>query len=152
MKSKFWKIFLPAVIVAVLGFALLNATFMLDFWWQSCLKFIFWRNVELTGNWIMAVMQASFIIIIALISWLVYRSKIGTIFKAAFTMVPVAIVLVFDGILFFRTPALAYSIGAVIMLGVLALFYYKKFPWLYYYSVLLVALGLLALGLTGTDI
>ena len=152
MKNKFWKNGLSALIVAILGFVLLNATFMADWAWQSLIKFIFLPNLELTDNWIPAVMQASFVIIIALISWLVYRSKIGTIFKAAFTTVPVAIVLVFDGILFFRTPALAYSIGAVIMLGVLALFYYKKFPWLYYYSVLLVALGLLVLGLTGTDI
>lgn len=152
MKSKFWKTVLPAVLIAILGFALLNVTFMLDFWWQSSLKFIFWRNVELTDNWVPAVMQVSFVVIMAAVCWLIYRSKLGTIFKAAFTMVPVAIVLVFDGMLLFRWPMFAYGVGSLITIGTLVVFYYRKLPWLYWFSVIVVALGMLALGLSGTDI
>lgn len=152
MKSKFWKIVLPAVIVAVLGFVFLNAIFVIDWGWTSLLKFIFWPKVELTDNWIPQVMQGSFLIIVAGLSWLVYRTKINIVFKAAFTMVPVAVILVLDGVLLYRTPVLAYIIGTVITVGILTVFYFKKLPWLYWFAVIIVALSLVIMGLTGTDI
>jgi hypothetical protein len=91
-------------------------------------------------------------VILAVLSWLIFRSKLATLYKAIFTTLPVATVLVFIAIYFNEYPVFVYSLGAFISLGVLAYLFLTKKPWLYYFSVIIVSLVMLVIGLSGVDI
>lgn len=143
---------MQALMIAVIGVALLNITFMFDFAWQSAVKFVFLRNIDLGNSWFPLYMHLLFVLLIAIISWLVYRMHLGDIYKATYTMVPAAVLLVTDGILFYRWPIYAYSVGVIASLIILYVFYQKKLSWFYYFAVLFVALVLLVMGLTGQQI
>ena len=91
-------------------------------------------------------------VILAVISWFIFRSKIATLYKAIYTIVPVATVLAFIAIYFNGRPVLIYSLGALFSLGVLAYLFLTKKSWLYYFSVIIISITLLAVGLLGVDI
>jgi hypothetical protein len=91
-------------------------------------------------------------VILAVLSWLVFRSKLAALYKAIYTTVPVATVLAFIGIYFNSRPVLIYSLGALVSLGVLAYLFFKKKPWLYYFSVIVISIILLVVALLGVDI
>ena len=90
--------------------------------------------------------------ILAILSWFVFRSKVVTLFKAIYTTVPVATVLAFIGIYFERQPVLIYSLGALFSLGILSYLFITKKSWLYYFSVIFISITLLVIGLLGVDI
>ena len=96
--------------------------------------------------------HALFLIIIALISWAVFRTRLRPLLKAIFMTVPTAVVLVTIGIVLYPSPVLPYLVGAVLTIGVVLYFYRTKRPWLYYYSVVLVALVLMVFTLMGGEI
>ena len=91
-------------------------------------------------------------VILAVISWFIFRSKLATLYKAIYITVPVATVLAFIGIYFNSRPVLIYSLGALFSLGVLAYLFLKKKPWLYYFSVIFISIILLVIGLSGVEI
>jgi len=97
-------------------------------------------------------MHALFVVIIGLISWLVFRSKLGVLYKAIYMTVPLAVIFVTLGILLYRWPVVAYSLGSLFAIGVLYYFYHTKKPWLYYYTLILVGLAMLMVGLLGIEI
>jgi len=66
--------------------------------------------------------------------------------------VPTAVVLVTIGILLYSLPVVPYIVGAILTVGVLFYFYRTKEPWLYYYSVILVAITLMIFTLMGGEI
>lgn len=135
------KTILSAVAVAGFGFMLLNLTFMFDFLLHSLIsgfiKIFIPVNTEMTCYWFPQMMHALFVIVIGLISWLVFRSKLGVLYKAIYMTVPSAVVLVTLEIFLYRWPVIAYSLGSLLGIGVLYYFYCTKKPWLYYYSVIL---------------
>jgi hypothetical protein len=88
----------------------------------------------------------------ALISWLVFRSKLRVLIKAIFMTVPTAVTLVTIGILLYPSPFLPYLVGVILTIGVLYYFYRTHKSWLYYYSVILVALVLMVFTLMGEEI
>ena len=92
------------------------------------------------------------LVILAILSWLVFHSKVVTLFKAIYTTVPVATVLAFIGIYFERQPVLIYSLGALFSLGILSYLFITKKSWLYYFSVVLISITLLLVILTGMEI
>ena len=91
-------------------------------------------------------------IIIALISWVIFRTKLPVLIKAIFMTVPTAVALVTIGILLYSFPIVPYIVGATLTLGVLYYFYRTNKPWLYYYSVILVAITLMIFTLMGGEI
>ena len=91
-------------------------------------------------------------VILAVISWFIFRSKLATLYKAIYTTVPVATVLAFIAIYFNSRPVLIYSLGALFSLGVLAYLFLKKKSWLYYFSVIFISIILLVIGLSGVEI
>jgi hypothetical protein len=91
-------------------------------------------------------------VILAVLSWFIFRSKLATLYKAIYTTVPVATVLAFIAIDFEGRPVLVYSLGALFSLGVLAYLFLTKKPWLYYFSVIFISITLLVIGLLGVDI
>ena len=91
-------------------------------------------------------------VILAVISCFIFHSKIATLYKAIYTTVPVATVLAFIAIYFNDRPVLIYSLGALFSLGVLAYLFLTKKSWLYYFSVIIISITLLVVGLLGVDI
>ncbi|MBP7110014.1 MAG: hypothetical protein KBB09_00385 [Firmicutes bacterium] len=147
---------LSAVLVAVLGFVLLNLAFLVYAAFQDAIYTLIygagkWETQELVrfdpiylGWAFLAIMAGAF--------WLVYRSRLHVVFKAAFLMVPFATLLVLVGMKFYLVPLTAYAIGAVAGAILLLLLYRRKEHWLYAFSALLVMAALLIMGLLGVDI
>jgi hypothetical protein len=132
-----------AVGVAVSGFILLNLTFLLDFLFQNAIDAVVsfppFKHVM-------------FMIMIGLISWPIFRSKLRVFFKAAYMTVPLAVVFATLGMFLFPWPPAAYIVGSLFSMSVLYYLYRTKQPWLYYYTLVLVSLTMLLVGLSGVEI
>jgi len=156
LKNPIVKNILSALAVAGFGFILLNLAFLFDFLFQSLvngfIKLFTPVNFNMTYHWFPPMMHALFVVIIGLISWLVFRSKLGVLYKAIYMTVPLAVIFVTLGILLYRWPVVAYSLGSLFAIGVLYYFYHTKKPWLYYYTLILVGLAMLMVGLLGIEI
>jgi hypothetical protein len=155
-KNSMAKNILSALAVAGFGFILLNFTFIFDFLLHSLvagfIKLFIPVNPEITYYWFPPVIHALFVVVIGLISWLIFRSKLGVLYKAIYMTVPSAVVFVTLGMFLYRWPVAAYSLGSLFGIGVLYYFYRTKQPWLYYYTVILVGLALAIFSLLGGEI
>lgn len=81
-----------------------------------------------------------YLLLILLISWFVFRSKLSDLAKATFLTMPLMVVLVMVGI--FLNPLSRWLIvgsGAVIVCTLLFYLYMKKLSWLYYFATIYVA-------------
>lgn len=156
LKNPTVKNILAALAVAGAGFVLLNITFIFDFLFQSAvigfIKLFTPVNFETNFQWLPPVMHGLFVIIVGIISWFVFHSKMRTLFKAIFMTMPLAVVFVTLGMFFYRWPAIAFSLGGLFAVGVLYYFYRTKQPWLYYYVMILIGLVMLLVGLLGVEI
>jgi hypothetical protein len=97
-------------------------------------------------------MHSSFVVIIGIISWIVFRSGLRVLYKAIYMTVPVAVVLATVGIFLYRWPIVSYSVGSLLCIGALCYLYRTKQPWLYYYTVILVGITLAIFTLLGGEI
>ena len=83
-KNPIVKNILSVVAVAVFGFILLNLAFILDFLIQSSMigliKLFTPVNFETNFQWLPPVMHGLFVVIIGIISWFVFQSKLGTLY------------------------------------------------------------------------
>ena len=91
-------------------------------------------------------------VILAVLSWFIFRSKIATLYKAIYTTVPVGTVLAFVAIVFYSQPVLIYSLGALFALSVLSYLFFTKKPWPYYFSVISVSIALLMVNILGVEV
>lgn len=155
-KNSIVKNILSALAVAGFGFVLLNLAFLFDWFFQSAviwaIKFFTSDNPSMDWYWFPPMMHILFVIIIGMISWFVFRSKLGVLYKAIYITVPLAVVFVTIGMFLYRWPIAAYFVGTLFALGVLYYFYRAKQPWLYYYTVILIGLVMLIVGLSGVEI
>lgn len=156
LKNPLVKNILSALAVAVFGFILLNLTFFLDFIFQNLLQGLIGLftkvDFEKGFSWLPQVMHGSFVILIGIISFFVLRSKLDTIYKATFLTVPLSVVFVTLGILLFRWPIAAVSSGFIVFTSIIYYLYRTKQHWLYYYSVSLIGLVMLAARLMGAEL
>ena len=156
LKNPYVKNILLALAVAVFGFVLLNLTFLFDFLFQSLVDGVIrlFTPADFNMAWhrFPPTKHAMFMVIIGLISWPIFRSKLGVLYKAIFMTVPVAVFLVTIGIFLYEWPIVPYLVGGFFTLLVLFCFYRTKQPWLYYYSVILIALTLMIFTLLGGEI
>ncbi|HEX7456561.1 MAG TPA: hypothetical protein VF303_03780 [Candidatus Nanoarchaeia archaeon] len=156
LKSPVAKNILSAVAVAGFGFILLNLTFLFDFLFQSLVDALVRPFTQVDFNmawsWFPPVKHAMFVVIIGIISWFVFRSKLGTLYKTIYMTVPLAVVLATIGMFLGQWPVISYPLGGLFFIGVLYYLYRTKQPWLYYYTLALVSLALLAVGLLGVEI
>ena len=147
---------LSALAVVVFGFILLNLAFIFDALYQGIIDGIvgLFTSVDfnMAWSWFPPVKHAMFVVIIGLISWTVFKSKLKTIFKAIFMTVPLAIVFATIGMFLYRWPLISYLLGALFSLGVLYYLYKKKEHWLYYFTLILISLVMLLVGLLGVEI
>ncbi len=154
LKNPYIKNILLALAVAGFGFVLLGLTFLFNF---LVFRFIglFVSDEFMSTHqwqWFPMVRHALFLVIIGLISWPIFRSKLDVLFKAIFMTVPVAVFLITIGIFLYEWPIVPYLVGGFFTLLVLFCFYRTKQPWLYYYSVILIALTLMIFTLLGGEI
>ena len=147
---------LSAVLVAVLGFVLLNLTFLVYAAFQNTIfSIIYGTNrdqMQEFAKFDPMYLRWIFLAVMAVAFWLVYRSKLHVVLKAAFLMVPFATLLVLIGIQFYLVPVAVYAIGAIAGAILLLFLYRRKEHWLYAFSALLVMVTLLIMGLLGVDI
>lgn len=151
LKNPWVKNILSALAVAAVGFVLLNLTFLLFAAVAWGIAFYF-GGIEMARSWIGPVSFGVSSILIATFTWLIFRSKWPVLVKAIYLTVPVAVVLVLTGIALYRWPVASYSVGGLLTIAVLYFFWRTKQPWFYYYAVILVALALLIMALTGQEI
>ena len=150
------KNILSAVAVAGFGFVLLGLTFLLDFLFQSMvdgvIRLFTPADFNMAWYWFPPTKHAMFVVVIGLISWPIFRSKLSTLHKAIYMTVPLAVVFATIGIFLYRWPLAPYLVGGLFAIGVLFYLYRTKKPWLYYYTVILVALSLMIFTLAGGEI
>ncbi|EKD56512.1 MAG: hypothetical protein ACD_58C00167G0015 [uncultured bacterium] len=155
IKNKNLAIFLQVLAILVFGIVLLILVFgFCALVYTTCDRILgTGHELEPRLNWQYHVLRVSiFIGLIAVTTYYVYKSKLIAIYKATWTMVPTAIALVSIGILTYQRPYLSYTLGSVVILGILAYLYNARKSWMYYLSILFVAIALLIMGITGTDI
>ena len=150
------KNILIIIAMPILGFILLNLTFMFDALFQSILRTILRKFITFDYNtitsWIPISTHMSFALLILVISWFILKSKLKDLYKAVYSPVPVAVILVTEGIFLYHWSAVVYIIGALTY-GIIILYLYKtKKSWHFYYSVSWVTLALLIMGILGVDI
>jgi hypothetical protein len=146
---------LPAIGIAFLGFILLNLTFMLDYLFHisiiGLVKLFTSQDPGMRSVWFPPAMHIAFTVLIGLISWIIFRSRLNNFFKATFLTVPSAVVLVTAGMFLYRLPIIAYSLSSLLVAGILFIFYRTKMSWLFSFAVILVALTLLISNLLGME-
>jgi hypothetical protein len=150
-KNPIVKKILSALAVAGLAFVLLNLTFLLYAFLQNLIRDMIGYNPNFEPKlpWVPLLL---FLVVIGLISWLVFRSKLGAFWKASFASVPLAVILVFIGIRWYLWSVIAYSLGGLISLGILYYLWRKKKSWMYFYTVILISLALGIFTLLGGEI
>jgi len=149
------KNILSALAVAGFGFVLLGLTFLFDFLFQSLVdgvtRLFTPADFNMAWYWFPPTKHAMFVVIIGLISWPIFRSKLGVLYKAIYMTVPLAVIFVTIGIFLYQWPIVPYLVGGLFTIGVLFYLYRTRQPWLYYYTLLLVALSLMIFTLLGGE-
>ena len=149
---------LSAAFVAVIGFILLNLTFLLYAIIVNAIRammppvMIDGANVGLGLEWYVTVTTVVFDLCLLVGYIAVFRSKLLPIYKATLMTVPTAAILVSIGALLSPVQVLVYMFSGILIAAVLAYLYKTKQPWLYWYAVLSVTLALLVMILTGATI
>ena len=155
-KNIYVKNILSALAIVVFGFILLNAAFIFDALYQTILDRIIGvfvkTDMNTTWRWIFPLRHGSFIAILLLLSWFIFRSKISNLYKAIYLPVPLAAVYLTMGIFLYRWQIASLSLGSLFFLGVLYYFYRTKQPWLFYFSLIFVSLMMLFVGIFNVDI
>lgn len=154
-KNPIVKNVLAAIAVAGFGFILLNLTFLFDFVVQSLARGLlrFFMPVDLMAcAGCPPLMHLLFLVIIGLISWPIFKSKMRVLLKAIYLTVPLAVLFVTIGIFFYRWPIAVYSLGGLAASAIACYFYRTRQPWLYYYALILVGLTLAIGTLLGMEI
>lgn len=155
-RNKFVKNILSAVAVVIFGFILLILTFLFDALFQSLIdgviKLFTQTDINMVWYWFPSIKHAMFVIIIGLISWFVFKSKLGTFYKAIYMTVPLAVVFATIGMFLYQWPVIVYLLGGLFFFCVLYYLYKTKKSWLYYYTLVLIGILMLLIVLLGIDI
>ncbi|MBS3147218.1 hypothetical protein J4471_06005 [Candidatus Woesearchaeota archaeon] len=156
IKESIAKKILYAFIIAIIGFILLNITFMAYFLFQSIIRFFFRLviNIDYNSNyyWYPPLLHLLFVIVISLISWYIFHLKIKNISKAIFFCVPLATVYVTLGIFFYKLPIITYLLSGLFFISTYYYLIKTKKSWFYYYTLILVSFAMLLVGLLGVEI
>lgn len=146
------KNLLTIIVIPVVGYILLNLTFIFAFLVHTIFTRLFLMDINNGRSWIPVSRHIIFIIIILIISWMIFKSKIKELYKAIYSVVPTAVILVTVGIFLSNMPIALYTIAGIIYGLIILYLFKKKKPWYYYYSVSWVSLALLVMGILGIDI
>jgi hypothetical protein len=156
LKNKTVKTVLQILAVPILGFILLNIAFIFDSLFQRAIMALVGiflpGDVFMGYHWVPPMLHFSFMLVILIISWFIFRSKMSVLLKAVYMVVPLATVFATIGILFYSLPVVVLTLGALFFLGVLYYLYKTKQPWLYYYALAFIGVLMLLVAITGVEI
>ncbi len=147
---------LLALGVTVCGFILSNVAFVLDALYQRLIDavagILVTANPEAIAPWYPRFKHFSFLAIMGLISWFVFKSKLKSFYKASIMVTVLAAAYATLGMIFWRWYGADYFAGGFLFIGVLSYLYFTKQPWIYYFSLALVSAVMLLITATGTSI
>lgn len=138
MKLKAWhKNALSILVIIFGGFILFNLAFLLAFLVINTTMKIMGTPQNSAPHFIS---WAIYLMLILLISFLVFKSKMNTLFKATYLTMPLMIIQVLIGIRFYQQSNFFVAAVGALFIGLVVLFLYKKkMPWQYYFATLYVA-------------
>jgi hypothetical protein len=155
MKNKI----LSAVIVTIAGFIMLNLAFLFVSTIPNGLLLLYVRvisnnypdiNTTIMLGYIFLIFS---ILLLSFISFFILKSKkFKLIYKASYSIIPLATVYAVIGRTLFQLPIIVYLISALFFIGVFYYLYKTKKPWLYYYSLILISVIMLIGSLLHVDI
>lgn len=149
--NKHIKNILSALFILIAGLVLLNLTFLIYAVIINGLGTVLFKDSEYGSyNSYMRVLIS--FVFISLYLYIHFKTKLRDLFKAALSTIPIAIVFVMIGLMFYHTPILVYAISGLTGVGIL--FYLKrtKQPWFYYFAFTAVSLSLIIMMAAGRDI
>lgn len=152
VKNPYIRNTLLALFIALSGFTLLNLTFLFYAAIINGVALLFPDDYAMKSGLYMPTMMTIISLGIIVGYYFVYQSKIKDIYKATLMTIPTAIILIMEGIMLSEWPWAAIPAGAVLTAGALYYFYKAKKSWLYWFAVIIVALALVIMIATGTDI
>lgn len=89
-----------------------------------------------------------YFILIGLISWLVFRSRLNDLSKATYLTMPLMVIIVMTYISIYQLSIwIVGSIEVVIVCAVIFYLYKKKLSWLYFFSVFYVSILALCIAI-----
>lgn len=149
---------LSALFVLVFGFILLNLAFILDYAFQSLIDLIVKQfvsssiNINIAWQGYMALKHGLFVVLILIISYFVFKSKLHVLFKVTYLLIPITTMIATVWMFLYPWPIIAFVLEAILILDILYYLYLTKRHWLYYYAVVLISLVLLLVGIFGVEI
>jgi hypothetical protein len=156
VKNQAVKNILLALVVIVFGFILFNVTFVFDAIYQGILMWFvgLFINIgpDMTLYWLPPLFHSSFVVVIGIISWFIFNSRLKTIYKAIYMTVPLAVVFVTLGIFLSQWLVLSYIAGVIFGICVLYYLYRTQQPWIYYFSLIFVSIVMLIVAIFGIEI
>ena len=143
----------PIFVIPIAGLVLLNLAFALT----ACIRYALFLLYNPGGSEEPFVMPRFFHVITPLIfmviSYLVLSNKkLKDIYKATFSVVPTAVLLVYTGIYLYNWPLVVYAVSGLIVLGIFFYLFKTRRHWMYYYAVGLISATLLFMQIMGIDI
>ena len=152
LNNLYVKNFLYALAVVFFGFNLLVLAFVLNWFTTAFIKLFFPPGFPAANPWFAQLALVIYLIIIAYISWLIFRSKLEEIFKGIYSTVPSAVTFAVTWLLLEQWLVLAYGVCALILLIIIYYLCRTKKSWRYYFPVILVASVLLMMNILGLEI
>lgn len=151
MQPKIWqKNVLSLIVIVGVGFILFNVAFILAALVLNGTSRILGADPQAAPPLVGA---AIYLVLVLLLSWFVFRSKLNDLVKATFLTMPLMVILMMVGVrIYEQSKWVIAGIGAAIVGAVIFYLYNKKLPWQYYFATFYVALLALFVMLSGMEI
>lgn len=135
------------------GLILLNLAFLLT----AVIRFTMVRLININDSNSLSripfAMHIGTAVILLAFSYLVLtKVEFNDLYRATFSIVPIAVLLVYTGMFLFEWPIAVYAVSVAIVASILIYLYKTKRPWMYYYALFLISSALLYMQITGIDI
>lgn len=141
-----------AVFIFLVGFVLLCVTYLIYATVYNITDYLVPKEFVLANSWYESIRMLVVSLILLLGFGLLLKTKISDIYKAAFMIVPTAIVLVVSGVILYENPLASYLLGSLMTFTALAYLHLTKQPWYYWFAIAIVAVSLMAVAMTGVEI
>lgn len=134
--KQYQKNILSAFVIVIGGFILFNLAFLLAFLVIKSSMIVLGVAENAPPPMLS---RALYLILVCLMSWFIFRSRLNKLLKATYLTMPLMVILVVTGISFYgQSKWLIAGVGAVIIFAVLYYLYKKKLSWQYFFAVFYV--------------
>ncbi len=141
------------IVIPLVGYVLLLIAFLLTAIIRMGLARLFFMGDSEPAAWMPRFFHIGTALLFLLLSFLVLRMKnLKPLYKATFSVVPTAVLLVYTGMFLYNWPTVVYIISGLIVISILLYLYKTKRSWMFYYAIGLVSITLLYMQINGIDI